>query len=228
MSVRQEQTHIKFSSHRKEASRMSKLLVIEVSPRGAYSASRTLSSDFVSAWKVLHPEGEVVVRDLEQTRPPYIDLNWIGGAFSPPDQRSEEMKAALAIGDELIAELKAVDHVVIATPMYNFSIPAVLKAYIDHVCRVGETFTMNYEGLVTGKKATVILASGSDFSPGTPYEAANVASSYLRQILGFIGIKDVEVVLAGRTLALMTGETSVETFRSAHRPALEEAATQAA
>lgn len=206
---------------------MPKLLAIEVSPRGVYSASRTLSSDFVSAWKVRHPEGEVIVRDLEQTRLPYIDLNWIGGAFSSLDQRSNEMKDALAIGDELIAELKAVSHVLIATPMYNFSIPAILKAYIDHVCRVGETFTMNYEGLVKGKKATVILASGSDFSPGTPYEAANVASSYLRQILGFIGIKDVEVVLAGRTLALMTGETSVDTFRDSLRPALEAAAMQA-
>lgn len=206
---------------------MPKLLAIEVSPRGVYSASRTLSSDFVSAWKMRHPEGEVIVRDLEQTRLPYIDLNWIGGAFSSLDQRSDEMKDALAIGDELIAELKAVNHVLISTPMYNFSIPAILKAYIDHVCRVGETFTMNYEGLVQGKKATVILASGSDFSPGTPYEAANVASSYLRQILGFIGIKDVEVILAGRTLALMTGETSIDTFRDSLRPALEAAAMQA-
>ncbi len=204
---------------------MSRLLVVEVSPRGAYSASRTLSSDFVAAWRAGHPGGEVVVRDLERTRLPYIDLAWIGGAFSPPDQRSREMAAALAIGDELIAELKAADHILVATPMYNFSIPAILKAYIDHVCRVGETFTMAYEGLVTGKAATVILASGSDFSPGTPYEAANVAGSYLRQILGFIGIRDVEVLLAGRTLALMTGETSVEAFRDAHRPGIERAAT---
>jgi FMN-dependent NADH-azoreductase len=207
---------------------MPKLLVIEVSPRGAHSASRTLSADFVTAWKAARPEGEVIVRDLEQTRLPYIDLVWIGGAFSPPGRRSEEMISALAIGDELIAELKAVDHIVVATPMYNFSIPAILKAYIDHVCRVGETFTMAYEGLVTGKKATVILASGGDFSPGTPYEAANVAASYLRQVLGFIGIKDVEVILAGSTLALMTGETSVDAFRDKLRPALEAAAGKAA
>ena len=206
---------------------MSKLLVIEVSPRGAASVSRTLSSEFVSTWKGRHPGGDVVVRDLEQTRLPFVDLNWIAGAFSPHDQRSAEMQAALAVGDELIAELKAADHIVIATPMYNFSIPAVRKAYIDHVCRVGETFTMAYEGLVTGKRATVILASGSDFSPGTPYEAANVASGYLRQILGFIGIKDVEVVLAGGTLALMTGQTTMDVYRDAHRPALEQAAAHA-
>lgn len=207
---------------------MPKLLVVEVSPRGDHSVSRTLSSDFVSAWTARNAEGEVIVRDLTQTRLPYVDLNWIGGAFSPPEQRSDEMRAALAVGDELIAELKEADHLVIATPMYNFSIPAALKAYIDHICRPGETFTMAYEGLVTGKKATIILASGSDFSPQTPYESANVASSYLRQILAFIGIKDVEIVLAGRTLSLMTGETTIETFRNAHRSALEEAASQAA
>ena len=203
---------------------MSQLLVIEVSPRGAASTTRTLSSDFVSAWKASHLGGDVVVRDLEQTRLPFVDLNWIGGAFTPPDERSPEMQAALAVGNELIAELKAADYIVVATPIYNYSIPAVLKAYIDHVCRVGETFTMAYEGLVTGKKATVILASGSDFSPGTPYEAANVAGPYLRQILGFIGIKDVEVILAGRTLALMTGQTTMDDFRDAHRPALAQAA----
>ncbi len=207
---------------------MTKLLVIEVSPRGDYSASRTLATDFVSSWKGRNPGGEVTVRDLQQTHLPFVDMNWIAGAFSPPEQRTPEMQDALAIGDEMIAELKAADHILIATPMYNFSIPAVLKAWVDHVCRVGETFTMAYEGLVTGKKATVIVASGSDFSPGTPYEAANVASTYLQQILGFIGIKDVEVVLAGRTLALMTGETSVDAFRDAHRPELEEAALLAA
>ena len=207
---------------------MTKLLVIEVSPRGAYSASRALSEDFTDAWKARHPGGEIVVRDLNRTYLPYTDMNWIAGAFSPPDQRSADMKAALAIGDEMIAELKAADHIVIATPMYNFSVPAILKAYIDHICRVGETFTMAYEGLVTGKQATVIIASGSDFSPGTPYEAANVAGPYLRQILGFIGIRDVEIVLAGRTLALMTGETTMDAFHDKHRPALETAAAKAA
>jgi FMN-dependent NADH-azoreductase len=80
------------------------------------------------------------------------------------------MKKAIRVSDDLIAELKAADDIVIGTPMYNFLIPAILKAYIDHVVRVGITFTMNYEGLLTGKKATVIIASGSDFGPGTKYE----------------------------------------------------------
>ena len=207
---------------------MARLLVLEVSPRGPYSASRSLSTDFVAAWQKRNPSGEVIFRDLTQTKLPYIDLDWIGGAFVAPDDRTEAQQSALAIGDELIAELKSVDHLLIATPMYNFSIPAILKSYIDHVCRVGETFTMGYQGLIEGVSATVILASGSDFSPGTPFEAANVTSSYLKQLLGFIGIKEVEIVLAGGTLALMTGQRTIEEFREAHRPSLELAALQAA
>jgi FMN-dependent NADH-azoreductase len=191
---------------------MPTLLVIEVSPRFDYSTSRKLTAIFVDRWKAEHPGGTVVVRDLAQTHLPFVDLSWIGGAFTPPEQHSSEIAAAIKISDDLVAELKAADHIVIGTPLYNFSVPAILKAYIDHVVRVGVTFTMAYQGLLTGKKATVILTSGSDFSPGTPYESYNQGGPYLRQILGFIGITDVTVVLAGRALAVDYGEKTMEEF----------------
>ena len=107
----------------------------------------------------------------------------------------------------------------IGTPMFNFSIPAVLKAYIDQIVRVGVTVSPNNVGLLTGKKATVILASGGDFSPGSPVEKYNQASSYLRQVLAWIGISDVGFILAGRARAGATGETAVEQFGSAIRSA---------
>jgi FMN-dependent NADH-azoreductase len=188
------------------------LLAITVSPRFEYSVSRKLTDKFIEDWKAAHPDGKVIVRDLMKTELPWVDLPWIGGSFTPAEQHSEEMKKAIRVSDDLIAELKAADDIVIGTPMYNFLIPAILKAYIDHVVRVGITFTMNYEGLLTGKKATVIIASGSDFGPGTKYESANVASSYMRQILGFIGITDVNVVLAGGTLAIDMGQKTFEDF----------------
>ena len=191
---------------------MPTLLAIEVSPRFDYSVSRKLTSKFIEDWKTVHPDGKVIVRDLMKTELPWVDLPWIGGSFTPVEQHSEEMKKAIRVSDDLIAELKAADDIVIGTPMYNFLIPAILKAYIDHVVRVGITFTMNYEGLLTGKKATVIIASGSDFGPGTKYESANVASSYMRQILGFIGIVDVKIVLAGGTLAVDMGQKSLDDF----------------
>jgi len=191
---------------------MSTLLTIEVSPRYAHSTSRKLASVFTDGWRAAHPGGTVITRDLMKTDLPFVDLPWIGGAFTPPEQHSPESKAAIKISNELIAELKAADQIVIGTPMYNFSIPAVLKAYIDHIVRVGVTVSTDNVGLLTGKKATIILATGGDFSPGSPVEGYNLASGYLRQVLGFIGFKDIEIILAGRAKAGGMGETAVEQF----------------
>jgi FMN-dependent NADH-azoreductase len=198
---------------------MPALLAIEVSPRHEFSTSRKLTTHFIDRWKAEHPGSAVVVRDLMKTPPPFVDLAWIGGAFSPGDQHSPESAAAIRVSDELVAELKAADHIVIGTPMFNFSIPAVLKAYIDQIVRVGVTVSPNNVGLLTGKKATVILASGGDFSPGSPVEKYNQASGYLRQVLGWIGISDVEVILANRARAGATGESAIEQFGIAVRSA---------
>lgn len=202
---------------------MSKLLIVEASPRGPYSASRRLAERFADDWRAKHG-GDVVVRDLATSNVPYISLPWIGGAFTPAEQHSPEMTDAIKVSDDYIAELMDCDEIVIATPMYNFSIPALLKSYIYHVVRAGVTFSMSYEGLVTGKKATVIIASGGDFSPGTPYAGLNVASDYLRQILGFIGITDVTVVLAGGTLGIDQGKTTLDEFVGRQDSALQAAA----
>jgi FMN-dependent NADH-azoreductase len=190
---------------------MTSLLTINASPRYELSTSRKLTSLFVEKWRVAHPGGEVVERDLIKTTLPFVDLPWIGGAFTPPEQHLPESAAAIKISNDLVAELQAADRIVIGTPMYNFTIPAVLKAYIDHIVRVGVTVVDNV-GQLTGKKATVILASGGDFSPGSPIEGYNHASGYLRQLLGFIGITDLDIVLAGAARAGMAGETAVEAF----------------
>ena len=198
---------------------MPTLLAIEVSPRREFSTSRKLTALFIDQWKAAHPGAAVVVRDLTRTPPPFVDLAWIGGAYRPRELHSPENAAAIKVSDDLVAELKAADHIMIGTPMFNFSIPAVLKAYIDQIVRVGVTVSPNNVGLLTGKKATIILASGGDFSPGSPVEKYNQASGYLRQVLAWVGIKDVEIILAGRARAGATGETAVEQFGSAVRSA---------
>ncbi len=129
-----------------------------------------------------------------------------------PEQHSPESVAAIAISDELVAELQVAEHIVIGTPMYNFSIPAVLKAWINHIVRIGVTVSSDNVGLLTGKKATIIIATGGDFSPGSPIEGYNQASGYLRQVLGWIGITDVEIILANRSRAGGDGEMAVEQF----------------
>src|SRR6202049_3573774 len=112
---------------------MKTLLHLNSSPRGNYSVSRKLSSEVVAAWKAKNPEGKVIERDLAQSHLTFVDLDWIMGAFTPPENHSEAHKKAIAVSDELVAELLASDVIVIGTPMYNFAVPAALKAWIDHI-----------------------------------------------------------------------------------------------
>lgn len=189
---------------------MPTLLAIDVSPRFDKSTSRKLTAVFVDRWKAANPGGTVIVRDLARTSLPFVDLPWIGGAFTPPESHSPESAAAIKISDDLVAELKAADRIVIGTPMYNFAVPAALKAYIDHIVRVGVTVTSDNKGLLTGKSADIILASGGDFSPGSPVQKYDQTTGYLRQVLAWIGITDVNIILASRAIAGVFGETAVK------------------
>lgn len=201
---------------------MSNLLVIEASPRGPHSVSRKLAQEFRRKWQ--HAKnGTVLVRDLSVMDVPYISLPWIEGAFTPQEQHSDELKNALSISDNFVAELMTCDEILIATPMCNFGIPGVLKSWIDQILRVGVTFSASYQGLVTGKKATIIITSGGDFSPGTPFENMNTASTYLRQALGFIGITNVNIILAGRTLKIDQGNTTTEQYIAQYESLLNSA-----
>lgn len=203
---------------------MPTLLEIEVSPRLERSVSRTLTARFVEHWKAANPGGRVIRRDLTKTRLPFLDGAWIDGAFAPPEQQSPEMKEALRISDELIAELMAADRMVIGTPMYNMSIPVALKAYVDHIVRVGVTVTPRFEGCVRDKQATIIVATGSGFADRTGEDACDGASAYLKQIFGFVGISDVAVVHAGRTLVVVRGQTSITDFAAGFEAQLRGAA----
>jgi FMN-dependent NADH-azoreductase len=194
---------------------MSTLLKIDVSPRGESSISRKLGNHFATEWQSNHTGGEIITRDLATTKIPYVDLPWIGGAFTPPDQHSAEHKAALKISDELIAELLGADEVVISTPMYNFNVPAVLKAWIDHIVRLNKTFGFGPEGLkglAAGKKVTVIIASGSEYTAGSPMESYNLEGPYFRVVFGFIGITDLTIVHAGGTNTVAQGKVTESVF----------------
>ena len=203
---------------------MSSLLSVLASPRGAYSISRALNSAFVEEWKKNNSGGSVVTRDLCTTELPFVDLPWIAGAYTPAEQHSPEMSAAIKISNDLIAELQAASHIVIATPMYNFNTPAILKAWIDHIVRVGVTFSASYEGLLKDKKVTVILASGGVYTPGSHMESYNAESAYLKQVLGFIGLTDVNFVLAGGSNDVAHGKTTQEALVASFLPEVQDAA----
>ena len=194
---------------------MSTLLKIDVSPRGEHSISRKLSNHFATEWQSNHIGGKIITRDLATTKIPYVDLPWIAGAFTAPDQHTDEHKAALRLSDELIAELLEADEVVISTPMYNFNVPAALKAWIDHIVRLNKTFSVGpdgLKGLAAGKKVTVIIASGSEYTTGSPMESYNLEGPYFNVVLGFIGVTDITIVHAGGTNKVAQGEVAAPVF----------------
>ena len=202
---------------------MSTLLHISVSPRGTDSISRQLGDAAVEAWKANNPGGRVIERDLAKTPLTFVDFDWIAGAFSPPEYHTENHKKALALSNELVSELLEADEIILATPMYNFAVPAALKAWIDHVVRVGKTFRYSAsgtpEGLLAGqhKKVLVIIASGGSYPEGSPMAALNYEIPYLRFILAYMGITDVRFVHAGGTASLMQGRVSPDEFLAPYR-----------
>ena len=200
---------------------MRRLLVVEASPRGDRSISRNLTRRFVAKWRSAHPNGEIVQRDLMQTDLPFVTAPWLQAYFTPPEQHSAEMKAALRMSDELVAELIATDHLVIATPVYNYNVPAALKAWVDHIVRKGLTLGIDGKGLVTGKKATVLLASGGVYTEGSPIRDRDIATQYLRLILNVIGIEDVTFVAAGNAKSVDMGETGMDEFVSRFETQIE-------
>lgn len=202
---------------------MTKLLVVETSPRGDHSISRNMTRRFVERWQAAHPHGEVVVRDLMETNLPFVTAPWLQAYFTPAEQHSPEMKEALRLSDELVGELLGADHIVIATPVYNYNVPAALKAWIDHIVRKGLTLGLDGSGLVTGKTATVLLASGGVYTEGSPIRDRDIATQYLRLILGVIGITDFTVVAGGGAKVVDMGEQTMDGFVAALEPEIERA-----
>lgn len=191
---------------------MSKLLVVETSPRGDASISRTMTARFLAAWQLAHPDGNVTTRDLAETDLPHVTAPWLQAYFTPSEHHSREMAQALRLSDELVAELLAADHILIATPVYNYNVPAALKAWIDHIVRKGLTLGFDGTGLVTGKAATVLIASGGAYTEGSPIRDRDIATQYLRLILGVIGIVDVTIVAGGGAKVVDMGGETMEGF----------------
>jgi len=188
---------------------MSTLLRVDSSPlKGDASFSRQLTAEFVQHWQASHPGGRIITRDLVATTLPPVSAEWIGAAYSPAASRTQPQQEILAISDELIAELEAADEYVFGVAMHNFSIPSVLKLWIDQVVRVGKTFS--YEnGVIAGrlrdKKATFLVASGGVYEPGTPAAGMNFVEPYLRPVFGTIGARDTSFINAGGTAQVRFG-----------------------
>ena len=180
----------------------------------------TLTHEFLENWKRANPNGQVITRDLTQTAIAPITGPWVGAAYTPEEARTPEQRQLLALSDTLVAELFAANEYVFGVPMHNFGIPAVLKLWIDQIARVNKTFsyaTGTPVGLLTGKKATILIASGGSYDAGTAMASFNFVEPYLRTVFGFLGVTDVTVVSAGGAAADLTyGKVVRPTFFEPH------------
>ncbi len=171
-----------------------RVLRVDASARIEGSVTRELADRFIAGLR--HRAGEVSLtrRDLAQ-RVPCIDGDWVSANFTAPDARNADQHAVLAGSDALVREVQAADVWVIATPLYNFGVPAALKAWIDQIARAGVTFRYTEEGprgLLADRKVYVLVATG-----GTEVGSAiDFATPWLRFVLGFLGITDVTVIAA--------------------------------
>ena len=184
------------------------ILHINTSARTNGSQSRELSAKLVA--RLRRPETTVTHRDLGATPPPAVTEDWVNANFTPDQDRTSAQNEILALSDELIAELEAADTLVLGVPIYNFGVPAAFKAWVDMIARARKTFKYTENGpvgLLEGKKAYVIIASGGTQSGSE----IDFATPYVRHVLGFVGIHDVSIIAADQLMA--TGDEKLAAAR---------------
>ncbi|HEY2967653.1 MAG TPA: NAD(P)H-dependent oxidoreductase [Casimicrobiaceae bacterium] len=171
------------------------LLQINASIFSKHGQSTRLADEFVAAWSASNPGAKILVRDLAEDTVPHLDAERFDAFLAKPGERTPGQQAVVNYSDALIDELKQADILVLGLPMYNFGVPSTLKAYIDHIARAGATFKYTDKGpvgLLTGKKAYVFATRGGLYA-GTPLDTQ---TTYVRDMLRFLGIDDVEFVYA--------------------------------
>lgn len=188
---------------------MTRILRIDSSSRLEGSHSRELADYFQNTWCKKYPDDRVTVRDVVKNPAPHIADLTIAGFYTPQPQQTEAMKQAIALSDELIDELQSADVLLLSVPMYNFSVPSALKAWIDQIVRIGRTFAYdgtNFTGLVTVKRAYVICAYGaSGYTDDGAFSAFNFLEPYLKGLLSFLGIENIQFF----NLQATTGDESI-------------------
>jgi FMN-dependent NADH-azoreductase len=202
---------------------MRTLLHIDSSPLYGRSVSRELTGAFVAQWKSSHPNGTVIDRDLNATSIPPINAGWVGAVYTPEAARTPQQKELLSLSDSLLAELEQADEYVFGVPMHNFGVPSVLKLWIDQIFRVGRAFSYadgKPKGLIVGKKATFIIATGGMYDAQTQMASFNFVEPYLRSVFSFLGVTDATFLTAGGTAALNQGRDR-DAFLAPHLQAVQ-------
>lgn len=180
------------------------LLIVDSSSRVTRSITRQLTRRFENAWREGHPDARIIRRDVGKNPPTTVTEEWIGAAFTDPAARTSDMRAAIRESDLLIDEIEAADALVIGAPMYNFGMPAQLKAWVDQIVRVGRTFAFDphagnpYTPLLKPRPVYVLTSSGdAALQPGGPLAHLNALEPHITTILNFIGLGDPQFIRVG-------------------------------
>lgn len=191
---------------------MKKILHIISSPRGDASMSIKLGNAIIEKIQSAYPDSQVKEHDLLKNQLPHLEESHLTSFFTPAENRSAENKEAVRHSDEAIQQLIESDIIVIGAPLYNFGVPSSLKAWIDHIARVGVTFRYDEngpEGLVKGKKVYIAFASGAIYSEG-PMASYDFVAPYLKSVLGFLGMTDITVYRVEGTALPVIQDTAFE------------------
>jgi FMN-dependent NADH-azoreductase len=204
---------------------MTAVLRIDASSRDTASGSVSRAiGDHLQEALLAKPGTTLKRRDIAASPLPHISQMTIGGFNTLPDQMTDALREANALSDELIAELRSADVLLLTVPMYNFSIPSALKAWIDQIVRIGHAFAYDgtsFAGLLTGKKAYIACAyDAGGYAPGQPLSIANFTEPYLRFLLGFLGFGNVAFFSVEATTG---GEEVVRANSSATMAAIDNA-----
>lgn len=202
---------------------MPTLLHIDSSPLYGRSVSRELTAAFVTQWKASQPDVRVMERDLYAAEISPITGAWVAAVYTPQASRTPQQNELLAFSDSLLAELEQADEYVVGVPMHNFGVPSVLKLWIDQIVRVGRTFSYadgTPKGLLIGKKATFLIATGGIYDAQTQMASFNFVEPYLRSVFGFLGVTDATFLTAGGTMALNHGQDR-DAFLAPHLQAVQ-------
>jgi FMN-dependent NADH-azoreductase len=194
---------------------MAQLLHIDSSFTGDASVSRAVTREYLAQWQAKNPGGTVTYRDLNAQPPAHLDWTVVSAGFTPEDQRTPEQRDAAKARETYIGEVVAADEVLIAAPMYNFTIPSTLKSWLDQLIVPGRTLAgPDSAGLLHGKKVTIVTVQGGSYGPGAPKEGWDHATPYLTHVAEAFGADDVEFVNV--LMALSLSNPALAQFKDLH------------
>ncbi|OHV22481.1 FMN-dependent NADH-azoreductase [Parafrankia soli] len=205
---------------------MPHLLHIDSSLAPEGSVSRGVAEAYAESWRKHHPDGTLTHRDLATSPPPHLNWALVSGGQTPPEQRTPEQAEAVKIREEYLEEVESADEYVISVPMYNYAYPSTIKAWLDQVIVMGRTAGGTAgDGVLAGRKVTVITAQGGSYAPGAPKEGWDHQVPYLRHAFEALGADNIEFITVVMTLSKVNPALAAFTdVFEASRTAAEQAA----